>query len=72
MVGLGAPEYIGANPVSIPNAEWLASTLNGIFSSMISVGGLLAIILDQILPGTKEERGVDIDTNIEDESNKVV
>ncbi|MDR7871369.1 MAG: solute carrier family 23 protein [Tissierellaceae bacterium] len=56
--GLGMPPYINGNPVVMPGVEWLANTINGMLSSMMTVGGVMAIILNQILPGSDEEKGV--------------
>lgn len=64
MLGLGLPGYIAQNPVVIPNVDWLASTINGILGSMMAVGGIAAIVLDQVIPATDEERGISVEEDL--------
>ncbi|MCP4707772.1 MAG: xanthine permease, partial [Planctomycetes bacterium] len=57
-MGLSVPEYFNANPLSIANAQWAADIINAIGKTGMAVGGILAFILDNTVPGTDEERGV--------------
>lgn len=60
LLGLGLPGWIQANPLAIPHAAWLADILNGILGTGMAVGGLSAAILDNIIPGTDIERGINV------------
>jgi len=51
IIGLGLPQAIGENPVVIATAPGLAGIINAILSVPMAVGGILAIILEYILPG---------------------
>lgn len=56
-MGLSMPEYIGANPVNA-GAEWLSNIINTLGSTGMAVGAFIALILDNTIPGTPEERGL--------------
>lgn len=56
-MGLSVPEYFAANPVSFDPA-WLADIVNTLGSTGMAVGAFLAIVLDNTIPGTPEERGL--------------
>ncbi len=58
LIGLGLPNWIQSNPLVINHAAWLADILNGILGTGMAVGGLSAAILDNIIPGTDRERGI--------------
>ncbi len=60
LMGLGLPGWAKAHPVSIAHAQWLADILNGILETGMAVGGLSAAILDNIIPGTDAERGINV------------
>ncbi len=57
-LGLGLPYYIETSPILIPGATWIADVINSVLSTPMSAGLITAIILDNLLPGTLEERGV--------------
>ncbi|MCX7025439.1 MAG: purine/pyrimidine permease [Spirochaetes bacterium] len=56
--GLGLPGYMGAHTLVFANANWLAGLLNGILKNGMAVGGIIAGILDNVIPGTPKERGI--------------
>jgi nucleobase transporter 1/2 len=56
-MGLSLPEYFAANPATLEPA-WLASVINTLGSTGMAVGALVALILDNTVPGTAEERGL--------------
>lgn len=62
-LGLSLPEYVGPNTEAIqalfhPSLLWLASVLTTIGSSGMAVGAVFALVLDNSIPGTPEERGI--------------
>ncbi len=60
--GLSVPAYFAANPVVLAapwiDYQWLADILNTIGSTGMAVAAILGIILDNLIPGTREERGL--------------
>ena len=56
-MGLSVPEYFAANPVAFEPA-WLAEVVNTLGNTGMAVGAFLAIVLDNTIPGTAEERGL--------------
>jgi len=56
-MGLSLPEYFGQNPVELRYA-WLSGIVNTIGSTGMAVGALCAFVLDNTVPGTREERGL--------------
>jgi nucleobase transporter 1/2 len=56
-MGLSVPEYFGSNPLVL-DAEWLASIINTLGGTGMAVGALAAVVLDNTIPGTDEERGL--------------
>lgn len=62
-MGLSVPEYFDANPLELP-ATWgatgttLADVVNTIGKTGMAVGALFAMVLDNTIPGTDEERGL--------------
>lgn len=56
-MGLSVPEYFAANPLSF-EPEWLASIVNTLGQTGMAVGALIATVLDNTIPGTREERGL--------------
>jgi nucleobase transporter 1/2 len=59
-MGLSVPEYFAAHPVA-PSAglpDWLASAIHQIGSTGMAVGALIALVLDNTIPGTRAERGL--------------
>lgn len=57
-MGLSMPEYISNNPVTI-SPDWLADILNTLGKTGMAVGAFIALTLDNVLPGSREERGLD-------------
>lgn len=56
-MGLSVPEYFVANPATF-SPSWLAELLNTLGRTGMAVGALLAVFLDNTIPGTDEERGI--------------
>jgi nucleobase transporter 1/2 len=56
-MGLSVPEYFGAHPLVL-DAEWLASIINTLGQTGMAVGALAALVLDNTIPGSDEERGL--------------
>ena len=56
-MGLSVPEYFSANPMSFEPA-WLSNILNTLGGTGMAVGALCALVLDNTVPGTDEERGL--------------
>ncbi|MBM3470742.1 MAG: xanthine permease [Armatimonadetes bacterium] len=55
----GVPEFgIAAKKVVIAGAPWLAEMINIIGSTGMAVAAIFGLLLDNILPGTPEERGI--------------
>ncbi len=65
-MGLSLPAYFGGVPefgfaaqkVAITWAPWLADMINIIGSTGMAVAAIFGLILDNLLPGTLEERGI--------------
>ncbi|MBB5351513.1 nucleobase transporter 1/2 [Haloferula luteola] len=59
-MGLSLPEYFRAleHPLLDGRAKWLGDILTSIGLSGMSVGAIMALILDNTIPGTAEERGL--------------
>ena len=60
LMGLGCGPYFAANPVHIGGISWLEGIVNGILRTSMAVGAFSGMLLDNIIPGTLEERGVGI------------
>jgi xanthine/uracil permease len=56
-MGLSVPEYFKANAVAFEPA-WLANIVNTLGTTGMAVGAVLALVLDNTIPGTREERGL--------------
>jgi solute carrier family 23 (nucleobase transporter), member 1 len=56
-MGLSMPEYFAAHPVKF-QPTWASDVLNTLGSTGMAVGALFAVILDNTVPGTIEERGL--------------
>lgn len=56
-MGLSIPEYFGQHPIKF-EPTWLANILNTLGSTGMAVGAFTALILDNTIPGTDEERGL--------------
>lgn len=58
-MGLSLPSYMTANPLDFGESlSWLAGILNTLGSTGMAVGALIAVVLDNIIPGTDAERGL--------------
>lgn len=59
-MGLAVPSYVGGLPgdYTLFNVGWLTSLVTSIGSSGIAVAAVLGLFLDNVMPGTDEERGV--------------
>jgi len=60
-MGLSVPEYMKANPIAVAESSsfhGLAGIANILGSTGMAVGALCAIVLDNTIPGTREERGL--------------
>ena len=56
-MGLSVPEYFSSSPMAFEPA-WLANILNTLGGTGMAVGALSALVLDNTIPGTDEERGL--------------
>lgn len=56
-MGLSVPEYFIANPVAFEPA-WAANIINTLGQTGMAVGAFIALFLDNVIPGTDEERGI--------------
>ena len=56
-MGLSVPMYVTAHPVVFEPA-WLADVLNTLGKTGMAVGAFLALLLDNLIPGTPKERGL--------------
>ncbi len=58
-MGLSIPEYFDAHPLALSeNLTWLADIVNTLGKTSMAVGAFIAILLDNTIPGTPEERGL--------------
>jgi nucleobase transporter 1/2 len=56
-MGLSLPEYFAAHPVAF-DPQWLSDLINTLGSTGMAVGAGIALVLDNTIPGTDEERGL--------------
>jgi nucleobase transporter 1/2 len=56
-MGLSLPEYFAQNPVTL-SPEWLSNIMNTLGQTGMAVGAFTALALDNTIPGTDEERGL--------------
>ncbi len=56
-MGLSVPVYIKAHPI-VFEPQWLADVLNTLGGTGMAVGAFLALFLDNVIPGSDEERGL--------------
>ncbi|NOZ75998.1 MAG: xanthine permease [FCB group bacterium] len=56
-MGLSVPEYFSQHP-ALFEPRWIANILNTLGSTGMAVGAFTALILDNTVPGTDEERGL--------------
>jgi len=58
-MGLSVPEYFAAHPLKVADSwQWAADIVNTLGSTGMAVGAIIALILDNTVPGTEEERGL--------------
>jgi nucleobase transporter 1/2 len=59
-MGLSLPEYFAANPMGETWGwfKWLGDIITTVGSTGMAVAGLIGLTLDNIVPGTEEERGL--------------
>ncbi len=58
-MGLSVPEYFINQPLELGSGlKWLADIINTLGSTGMAVGAFIALILDNTIPGTAEERGL--------------
>ncbi|MFW5980922.1 MAG: uracil-xanthine permease family protein, partial [Halanaerobiaceae bacterium] len=57
-MGLSLPTYFEASPLEFQNLSWLAEIINTIGGTGIAVGAISGLILDNLIPGTRKERGL--------------
>ena len=58
-MGLSVPEYFSASPIDLGESlKALTDILNTLGSTGMAVGAFIALILDNTIPGTDEERGL--------------
>lgn len=59
IMGLVIPDYLGKNPGVIDTGvEEIDQIFTVLLKTSTAVGGIIALILDNIIPGTAEERGI--------------
>ncbi|XP_041370464.1 solute carrier family 23 member 2-like [Gigantopelta aegis] len=59
MLGIAVPQYLESNPDAIDTgSKEFDQVLNVLLGTAMFVGGILGCILDNIVPGTLEERGM--------------
>jgi nucleobase transporter 1/2 len=56
-MGLSVPEFFASNPITL-EPEWLANIINTLGSTGMAVGAFIALVLDNTIPGTDDERGL--------------
>jgi solute carrier family 23 (nucleobase transporter), member 1 len=54
----GAPGLFEGNRWSLEGAQWVADIVNTIGTTGMAVAAILGLLLDNLLPGTDEERGI--------------
>jgi nucleobase transporter 1/2 len=58
-MGLSVPEYFVSNPIDLGDSlKWFSDIVNTLGSTGMAVGAFIALILDNTVPGTDEERGL--------------
>jgi len=59
-MGLSLPEYFAAHPMGETWGwwKWVGDIITTVGSTGMAVGGLIGLTLDNIVPGTEEERGL--------------
>ncbi|HHX86966.1 MAG TPA: purine/pyrimidine permease [Firmicutes bacterium] len=65
-MGLSVPIYIEGAEIVIEGAPWLAEIIKTICSTSMAIAAILGLILDNLIPGTDEERGITAYTTLGD------
>ncbi|AZO94846.1 solute carrier family 23 protein [Halocella sp. SP3-1] len=58
-MGLSLPTYFSAHPLVFESAPWLSDIINSIGGTGMAVGAICGLILDNLIPGTDQERGLE-------------
>jgi len=56
-MGLAVPHWFASNQVSV-GVDWLSDLINTVGGIGMAVGAVFALVLDNVIPGTDEERGL--------------
>ena len=56
-MGLSVPEYFSQSPLAL-EPRWIADVVNTLGRTGMAVGAVCALVLDNTIPGTPQERGV--------------
>jgi nucleobase transporter 1/2 len=56
-MGLSVPEYFAHHPFDA-GPEWLINIVNTLGNTGMAIGAMTALVLDNTIPGTREERGM--------------
>src|SRR5690606_39825645 len=57
--GLSLPVYFSQNPITWTGSfQWLGEVINTVGSTSMAVAAICGLILDNVIPGTREERGL--------------
>jgi nucleobase transporter 1/2 len=56
-MGLSVPEYFSGHPLTF-EPEWVSNILNTLGSTGMAIGAFVALVLDNTVPGSDEERGL--------------
>ena len=57
-MGLSVPAYFQNVELTIEGAQWIADVITTVGSTGMAVAAILGLILDNVIPGTDEERGI--------------
>lgn len=64
-MGLSVPEYFSAHPIVLGEEwKWLSDVLNTLGKTGMAVGAFSALLLDNTIPGTPQERGLTANLDI--------
>jgi nucleobase transporter 1/2 len=60
-MGLSLPEYFEAYPLGASwpaGVQWIGNIITTVGKTGMAVGGIIGVVLDNLVPGTEEERGL--------------
>lgn len=71
-MGLAVPYYFGQVPAdwNLFGIQWLGDIVRSVGSSGIAVAAVLGLFLDNVIPGTDEERGVLAEVSVDTEGTR--